>query len=367
LPSSLELSGSNDGGTNWTRLDLQEAPGFTAQASRREFTIAKPAKWNLYRLDAKAADEKEGSQVDSIELLEAIHSTPGVSVASVTLDHSALTLPVHGRATLNASLAPVGTTFEREVKWVSSDPSVAEVRQIGEQTAMVLGKNAGTCTVTGTVDNQKTTCAVTITKSTLPDGWSYDELNAPPIPGGVMVYGDKFALTGCGHAISSWWERVRDQGVFASQAAIGDIQLTTQLTELAPHVGGPTYGHDHRPPTVSGLMIRESLSEPASRFFLVQVEAKGNLVCRWRNKTGDQDDNQSKQLGAISLPTHLKLIRKGDEFQVFTSPDGKDWGEPRMTHSAQFAEGSRIGLFVCSGNTFASSTANFAKVAFSGR
>jgi hypothetical protein len=181
LPSLLELSGSNDGGTNWTRLDIQETPGFSEQTTRREFTVANPAKWNLYRLNVKAADEKEGIQVDSIDLLEAIHCTPGVKVASVALDQSAVTVPVHGRATLNGSLTPVGTTFDREITWVSSDPSVAEVRQIGEQTAIVVGKKAGSCSITGSVDGQKTSCAVTVAGSTLPDGWSYDELNAPPI------------------------------------------------------------------------------------------------------------------------------------------------------------------------------------------
>ena len=367
LPGSLELSGSNDGGTIWTRLDLQEAPGFSEQATRREFTVAKPAQWNIYRLKVDAADEKEGIQIDLIELLEAIDCTPGVRVASVVLDHGALTVPVHGRATLNGSLAPLVKTFEREIKWVSSDPSVAEIRQIGEQTAMVVGKKAGTCTVTGSVDGQKASCAVTITKSTVPDGWSYDELNFPAIPGSLVVSEGKFRLTGCGHAMTSWWERVRDQGVFSSKAATGDVQLTAQLTELAPHVGGPTYSRDTRPPTASGLMIRESLTEAAGRYFLVQVEASGNLVCRWRNKTGDQDDNQSKELGKVSLPLHLKLSRKGDEIQVFTSADGKDWGEPRMSHSATLGGESRIGLFVCSGNTFASSTATFDNVGLSSK
>jgi hypothetical protein len=257
----------------------------------------------------------------------------------------------------------LGRTFEREIKWVSSDPSIAEVRQIGEQTAIVVGKKAGSCSVTGSVDGQKTSCAITITESTLPESWSYDELNAPPIPGAILVSGDKFSLTGCGHAMTSWWERVRDQGVFTSRAASSNVELVTQLAELAPHVGGPSHSHDHRPPTASGLMIRESLSEAASRFFLVQVEAPGKLICRWRSKTGDQDDNQSKELGKVTLPTFLRLVRKGDDIQVFTSTDGKDWGAPRMTHSQQFGEGSRIGLFVCSGNTFASSTATFEHVA----
>jgi hypothetical protein len=104
---------------------------------------------------------------------------------------------------------------------VSSDPSIAEVRQIGEQTAIVVGKKVGSCSVTGTVGGQKTSCAITVTASTLPEGWSYDELNTPPIPGSVLVSGGKFKLTGSGHAITSWWERVRDQGVFASKAVEG--------------------------------------------------------------------------------------------------------------------------------------------------
>ncbi len=365
LPASLELSGSNDGGTNWTRLDLQEAAGFSEQATRREFTIAKPSKWNLYRLNVKAADEKEEIEIESVELLEAIHCTPGVKVATVTLDHKSLTFPVNGRATLNATLLPLGRTFERQIKWVSSDPSVAEVRHIGEQTAIVIGKKAGTCSVTGMVDNQKTTCAITVTKSTLPEGWAYNELSAPPIPGAVVVEGTKFTLTGCGHAMTSWWERIRDQGTFASKPVTGETQLTAQLTNLAPHVGGRTYPGDRRPPTASGLMIREALSEAAARYFLVQVEASGDLVCRWRSKTGEQDDKEVKQLGKVSLPIHLKLSQKGNDIHVFTSTDGKDWGEPRMTHSATFGEGSRIGLFVCSGNTFASSTATFENVALS--
>jgi hypothetical protein len=48
--------------------------------------------------------------------------------------------------------------------------------------------------------------------------------------------------------------------------------------------------------------------------------------------------------------------------QAWTSTDGQAWGEPRMTRAAVFDEKSRIGLFVCSGNTFATTTAVFESV-----
>jgi regulation of enolase protein 1 (concanavalin A-like superfamily) len=109
-------------------------------------------------------------------------------------------------------------------------------------------------------------------------------------------------------------------------------------------------------------MIREALGQSCGRYLLIQVEASGNLVCRWRDKTGDQDDNKKKDLGKVALPVHLRLVQTGKDIQVFTSTDGQNWGELRMSHAAVFDEKSRIGLFVCSGNTFSSTTAVFDSV-----
>jgi hypothetical protein len=361
LPRSLELSGSNDGGENWTSLDIQKAPGFSERTLRREFTIAKPAKWNIYRLNVTADHEPEGIAISTLELNEAVHCRPRVAVVTATLDHQSLRLAVNARATLNATLAPM-ETFEREVAWSSSDPAVAEVRRIGEQIAIVVGKKPGTCTLTAMIDKVQRTCAVTVVPSTLPAAWHYDELNAPIIPGAISVANGTFALTGCGHAMTAFWERVRDQGTFVSLPVTGDAAISARLTSLAPNVGGPAYQWDNRPPSVAGLMIRESLTEKCGRYVLIQVEASGSLVCRWRNKSGDQDDNQKKDLGKVALPLHLRLIQTGGQTQVFTSTDGRDWGEPRMSHAGQFDVLSRAGLFVCSGNTFATTTATFDSV-----
>lgn len=270
-------------------------------------------------------------------------------------------MSANNRATLNATISPLNA-FQREVAWVSSDANIAEVRRIGEQTAIVVGKRPGTCMLTATIDNLQQTCAVTVLPSNLPNGWRFDEINSPPIPGAVDVTDDKMTLTGCGHAMTSWWERVRDQGSFVSQAAKGDVTIEGQLIALAPNVGGPAYQWDNRPPSASGLMIRESLTEKCGRYFLVQVDASGNVVCRWRDKTGDQDDNQKKEFGKVTLPLYLKLKCAGGHVHMFTSVDGQSWGEPKMTHVATFDDQSRIGLFVCSGNTFATTTGMFEKV-----
>ncbi len=364
VPRRLDLAGSNDGGATWTSLDVQEAPEFNAQTRRREFILAKPAKWNLYRLNVSAANAQAGTVVATLELNEAIDCRPKVAVTAVHLDQPRLSLAANARATINATLAPIDP-FEREVVWSSSDPAVAEVRKIGEQIAVVVGKKTGTCTVTASIDKVQQTCAVTVIPSTLPAGWRYDELNAPIIPGAISVAGGVFTLTGCGHAMTAFWERVRDQGTFVSKPVTGDVALAGRLTSLAPNVGGPAYQWDHRPPSVAGLMIRESLNERCGRYRLIQVEASGSLVCRWRNKSGDQDDNQKKDLGKVTLPIYLKLVQAGGQTQIFTSTDGREWGEPRMVLPSNFDDQSRVGFFVCSGNTFAATTASFESVQWS--
>lgn len=125
------------------------------------------------------------------------------------------------------------------------------------------------------------------------------------------------------------------------------------------------YPHDNRPATASGLMLRESLAEPCSRYVLVQVEASGNLVCRWREKSGDQDGGKKKELGKATLPIHLRLVQTGREIQIFTSADGQNWGESLMSHTTAFDEKGRAGLFVCSGNPMSSTTTEFESVKIS--
>ncbi len=76
----------------------------------------------------RMANENEGIQISTIELNETINCNPKVAVAAVTLDRQTLSIPAHGRATLNATISPIDT-FERTVKKSFSpsrtDPTVS--------------------------------------------------------------------------------------------------------------------------------------------------------------------------------------------------------------------------------------------------
>ena len=304
----------------------------------------------------------QGRRADRHHRTERIHRLPPeIEPINLTLDQKSLSLPANTRATLNATLTPLNT-FIREVNWESSNPSVAEVRRIGEQIAIVVAKQPGTCSINAGIGKVKQSCPITVTASTLPINWTYNELNDPPIPGSALFEHRDLLYH---------WLRPRHQLVVGARPRPGSVcqpgcnwgsPISARLSSLPPNVGGPAYQWDHRPPSAAGLMIRESLNEKCARFFLVQVEATGELVCRWRDKAGNQDDNQRKSFGKPTLPIYLKLRQTQNQVEVFTSNDDQIWGELRIAHTAAFAKGSRVGMFVTSGNTFATTTAAFDSV-----
>ena len=79
-----------------------------------------------------------------------IGTTPSVHLS---LDKSTAEVPVDGKITLTATVAPVGTA----VTWESSAPTYATV-----ENGVVTGKAAGTATITAKAGTETATCEVTV-------------------------------------------------------------------------------------------------------------------------------------------------------------------------------------------------------------
>ena len=86
-------------------------------------------------------------------------STTNVSVTGVSLNKTSATVAVNGTASLTANVAPSNAS-NKSVTWKSSNTSVATVNNSG----IVIGKKAGTATITvTTVDGDYTaTCTITV-------------------------------------------------------------------------------------------------------------------------------------------------------------------------------------------------------------
>ena len=87
---------------------------------------------------------------------------PFVAVTSVTLDKTKLELTEGGEYTLTATVKPDNAT-DKTVTWSSSNSAVATVKD-GKVTAV----KAGTATITAKAGEKTATCAVTVTKATVP-------------------------------------------------------------------------------------------------------------------------------------------------------------------------------------------------------
>lgn len=77
----------------------------------------------------------------------------GSPAPNLSLDKTTAAIPVGGKVTLKATVAPVGTT----VTWSSSDATKATVSD-----GVVTGVAAGTATITATAGSSTATCAVTV-------------------------------------------------------------------------------------------------------------------------------------------------------------------------------------------------------------
>jgi hypothetical protein len=213
---------------------------------------------------------------------------------------------------------------------------------------VVSGRRAGKCTITArSKEGSKAACEVTVTASTLPAPWSYQEINSPAVPGCAGHDGKTFTITGGGMAIERWWQRVHDQFSFVSRRTSGDADAEARVTSQTRS----------SPRAVAGLMFRAS-TDRDSRFVLLGVSPSREVFLSWRD--GPDDEGPRKVLGKFDLPVSLRLRRRGQTFEAYVSRDGRSWGEPLGRHAGKaFKEEVMVGLCVTAHNNPTTSTATF--------
>ena len=83
-----------------------------------------------------------------------------LNTVSITLNSSSESIELGKTYTLTAAVKHGDEIIDREVTWVSSDPSIASVGETG----VVTGKAAGSATITATCLGKTATCTITVTE-----------------------------------------------------------------------------------------------------------------------------------------------------------------------------------------------------------
>jgi len=111
----------------------------------------------------------------------------------------------------------------------------------------------------------------------------------------------------------------------------------------------------------AGIMIRETLNAGANHVYLFDYSSTTYIT--ERTSTGASSTYQS--LGSGTLPYWIKLVRSGNVFTMYGSPDGVNWAQLGTSQTVSMAQNVYVGLAVSSRTTSALATATFDSVSVS--
>ena len=186
--------------------------------------------------------------------------------------------------------------------------------------------------------------------SVLPADWSDADIGAPALAGSARCDGRTWNVSGGGADV---WG-TSDQFHFAQQTFSGDVTLIAKVRSLS------NTGNFAK----AGLMIRDGTGADASYAFAFLTpdnpQPFAGAIFESRNGAGTASQSNGNTAGALA-PRWLKLVRAGNVFTAFQSPDGASWTQFGSTTIGMNAT-VQVGLAVDANDNAALNTAMFSDV-----
>ena len=206
--------------------------------------------------------------------------------------------------------------------------SIATVNN-GELTPLAVGN---TKIVASTWDGLISDTAEIIVAEKIPAGWESMDIGAVGAPGSAGFNNNSFVIQGSGYDI----EENMDEFRFVYQSKSGDFAITAKVDSMTnPHISAK-----------AGVMIREDLSAD-SRMAYMPLTHYGTFFQRRAGKGGVSQETPVDY--TILPPYWVKVLRLGNTFEGFTSPDGITWTS-YGSFSINMAQNVYAGLAVTSHN-----------------
>jgi regulation of enolase protein 1 (concanavalin A-like superfamily) len=186
------------------------------------------------------------------------------------------------------------------------------------------------------------------TSGVLPDPWLAQDVGNPDLPGQATFSSETFSVTGAGTDI---WG-TNDQFQFVYQPLDGDGTITARVDDLQ-------YSDEW---AKAGVMIRQDLTGDAPNAVAL-VTAGHGLGLQQRDTRGDSSLSTLGFDGAA--PQWIRLVRSGDTFNGYYSPDGTAW-TLMDSFTIALPTSVYVGLSVTSRNPSVTTTATFSNVTVTG-
>jgi alpha-L-fucosidase len=178
--------------------------------------------------------------------------------------------------------------------------------------------------------------------------WLTEDVGAVGVPGSFSVAGSVFTIQGSGADI--WYQADAFRYVF--QALTGDCSITARVLNMQNTAGWAK----------AGVMIRETL-DPASQYVINFISPLNGAALQQRSGTGASASGVTASSG-LAAPYWARLVRTGNTFASYLSPDGANWTASGTTTVAMNAS-VYVGLAMCSVNDASLCQAQFDNVTFS--
>jgi len=160
--------------------------------------------------------------------------------------------------------------------------------------------------------------------------WSNTDIG--PSVGSVDITDGTFTVVTDGADISD----VSDGFHYVYQTLWGDGQVVARVVDI---------GSGSNAWCKAGIMIRETLTPESSYAMTVLQESEGGSAAfQWRPHTGDLPNSSVFSTDVVSLPYWVKIVRDGDHFSGYLSPDGITWTQQGTTKTIRMGANVYAGL-----------------------
>ena len=199
--------------------------------------------------------------------------------------------------------------------------------------------------------NDSNPIVFTVTSQPLPSGWLDGDVGNVGLAGSATYTNQIFTVNAAGLGIQNG--SATDGFHFVYQALSGDGSIVARAVSV------PTGGAQ------AGVMIRETLDAAATNASMWMQVPYGSEVQFSLRSTPEAGTSQAGSAVVSAPPYWVELVRSGNDFSSYTSPDGVNWTQVGPTQTINMAANAYVGLVADSAGTGTMSTATFDNVSVS--
>ena len=178
----------------------------------------------------------------------------------------------------------------------------------------------------------------------LPYPWMSQDVGTAGVAGSATGSNGVFSVTGSGADIWNTADAFR----FVYVPVNGNCTIVTHVTSV----------QNIDPWSKAGVMIRESLNANAANAFIAVTPSNG---VAWQNRSTTGGATGNSATAGLSAPYWVKLVRSGNTFTGYRSPDGTNWTQ-QGTATFAMASTAYVGLALTSHNNSTLCAATFDNV-----